>query len=97
MNPTNPYWQAPQLKLKGKMPIAHNIGFSFTLPWPDVVSPAGFYNGQGAMPGRKELVFRDDPEYFAIQGVVPSSGGIPRINPYDPIYKFDRSKFTVRY
>jgi len=76
--------------------VVHNYGFQFNLPWPDVQT-AGFYNGQGAMPDRNELIYRDDPEYFAVGGIVSATAGVPRINPYNPIYKFDRSKYTVRY
>ena len=96
MNPTNPYWTAPQITTTAQKPVTHTPGFTFVLPWPDVTT-AGFYYGQGAAPDRRELVFRSDPEYFPRGGIVPSSAGIPRINPYNPIYKFDRERHTVRY
>ena len=96
MNPTNPYWTPSTIKRKSLPPITNTLGFQFTLPWPDVQT-AGWYHGQGAIPGRKELVFRADPEYFPVQGIVPSTAGIPRINPYAPEFKFDRGKYTVRY
>ena len=96
MNPTSPYWTVPPTTIKTLKPIINNPGFLFVLPWPDV-STAGFYHGQRPVPGRKELIFRDDPEYFAVDGIVPATAGIPRINPYDPVYKFSREKFTVRY
>lgn len=97
MNPTNPYW-TPSFKYKASKylkPIT-NRGFSFNIPWPDVTT-AGYYYGSGAVPGVKKLVFKSDPEYFATQNIVPSSAGIPRINPYDPIYHFEREKHTVRF
>lgn len=98
MNPTQPYWTPPfKYKItKFQKPVVNTYGFQFTLPWPQTTT-AGFYYGEGAVPGRRELVYRPDPEWFATQNIVPSSGGVPQINPYDPVYKFDREKYTVRY
>lgn len=98
MNPTQPYWTPPfQYTTRTNLkPVTNTLGFQFTIPWPETTT-AGFYNGQGAIPGRKELVYRDDPEWFAVQNIIPSTAGVPRINPYDPVYKFDREKYTVRF
>ena len=97
MNPTNPFWTPEpafiaQTSLK---PISNTLGFQFNLPWPDPTT-AGFYYGEGPQYGRRELIYRSDPEYFARQNILPSIGGVPRFNPYDPIYKFDRSRYTAR-
>ena len=96
MNPTNPYWTpGPEIqKVVGQKNIANNF-IRFTLPWPDVTT-AGYYYGEGPQYGRRELIYRSDPEYFARQNILPSIGGVPRFNPYDPIYKFDRSRYTAR-
>ena len=95
MNPTNPYWQPPPTETKFLKPIVNTLGFQFQIPWPSVTT-AGWYYGEGAMPDRRELVYRADPEFYARGGIVPSFGGVPTINPYDPIYRFSRDKFTVR-
>ena len=98
MNPTQPFWQPP-FKFQPTQtlkPITNTLGFQFTIPWPQTQT-AGFYNGQGAIPDRKELVYRDDPEWFAVQNIVRSTAGVPEVNPYDPVYKFDRERYTVRF
>jgi len=97
MNPTNPFWTpepqfARQTNLK---PITNTLGFLITLPWPDVTT-MGQYFGEGPQYGRRELVYRSDSEYYARQNIIPSIGGVPRINPWDKIYKFSREKYTVR-
>ena len=98
MNPTQPYW-TPDFKYQKSTylkPVSNTTGFQFTIPWPNT-STAGYYNGQGAIPGRKELVYRDDPEWFSVQNIIRSSGGVPNINPYAPEYKFSREDHTVRF
>ena len=87
MNATSPYWSAPQITTTAFKPVTHTPGFNYVLPWPSVTT-AGWYYGSGATPDRRELIYRSDPEYFPRGGVVPSSGGVPSINPYNKIYKF---------
>ena len=71
------------------------MGFFFKLPHPDVTT-AGYYFGENPVDGRRELVFRSDPEYYSVDNTIPSSGKVPKINPYDPIYSFSREKFTKK-
>ena len=98
MNITQPYWNSENFSTKQRSvrPIENTYGFDFTLPWPDLTT-AGWYNGQNPVPQRQELVFRDDPEWFAVQNIVPASGGIPRYNIHSPEFKFNRENYTVRY
>lgn len=97
MNPTQPYWTPPPVYSTRKTlkPVANTYGFQFTLPWPQPTS-AGTYFGEGAVPGRRELVYRSDPEWHAVQNILPSSGGVPLINPYTAEMKFDREHYTAR-
>ena len=97
MNITNPYWNGDPMFLphKGLAPI-NNHGFFFKLPHRDVQT-AGFYFGENPGYGRRELASRSDPEYFAVQGKIPASGGVPQINPKNPIYKFKRSDFVQKF
>jgi hypothetical protein len=70
-----------------------NYGFLFRIPHP-LPSTAGYYYGENPVYGRRELVFSDQPEYFAVDGKIPASGGVPLVDPKDPIYKFKRSGVT---
>ena len=97
MNPTSPYWTPPfqWRPQKTLQPITNTYGFQFTLPW-NMPTSAGYYFGEGAVPGRRELVYRSDPEWFATQGILPSSGNVPLVNPYTQEMNFDRAHYTVR-
>ena len=102
MNVTHPFWQVPKQFVGQKSfkqtlpPVANTLGFTFQLPWPLPVS-AGWYDGQNAMWGRRELVFSSQPEYFAVENIIPSAGGVPLINPYAPEMKFSRKMVTSTY
>ena len=91
-NATNPYWTPQPIYNWGIKSQKTNDGYGFTfkLPFPDI-STAGWYFGEEPVPQRRELVFRSDPEYFAVENTIPSSGGVPKYNLYDPIYQFRRS------
>ena len=98
MNPTSPYWTPDpgfQKKQFSTKQLSNTLGFLNTLPWPEVTT-AGYYYGENPVYGRRTLVYRSDPEYYARENIIPSVGGIPSINPYDRIYKFSREKFTVK-
>ena len=94
-NATNPYWQPDPIYTWGikSQPKFDGYGFTFKLPWRDPVT-AGWYFGEGPVPQRRELVFRSDPEYFPVLNTVPSSGGLPKYNLYDPAFQFKRSDYT---
>ena len=98
MNLTNPYWNdAPMFKThKGMRRFENNLGFFFKLPVADVQT-AGFYFGDNPGYGRRELVMRSDPEYYAAGGVIRASGGVPEIDVKNPIYKFKRSDYTRNF
>ena len=95
---TNPYWDPPTVFKTRKMlkPIARDLGFQFALPWPLPVS-AGFYHGENPVWGRKQQVTASQPEWFATDNIIPSSGGIPLVNPHTAEMKFNRSQFTRQY
>ena len=97
MNLTNPYWSQPSyLKSQRGLKPMNNYGFLFKLPHHNVVT-AGYYYGENPGYGRRELVFSDQPEYFAVDGKIPASGGLPLIDPKDPIFKFKRSNVTKKF
>ena len=91
---TSNYDYRPELKWKRSEPFFGDLGYSLPLPWP-MVTTVGFWTA-GGIPEEKVLITRDDPEYFAVDNKIRSTGGLPSINPNDPIYKFKRSDYTVR-
>lgn len=94
MNLTNVYWSAPSFLQphRGLQPM-DNYGFMFKLPHPGVTT-VGYYHGENPGYGRRELVFSDQPEWYAVDGKIPASGGMPLTNPKDPAYTFKRSTVT---
>ena len=95
---TNPYWEPPVVFKTRKFlkPIARDWGFQWTLPWPLPVT-AGPYFGQNPQWGRRQNVYRSDGEWFATDNIIPSTAGIPLMNPYTEEMRFDREKYTERY
>ena len=93
MNLSSFYWTPPQIEtgvIKPQKRFEHSIGFIFDPPHPDPTS-SGWYYGEGqAYP----LVYSAQPEFFAVDGVIGSVGGIPRWNPYDKSLQFKRSQVT---
>ena len=99
MNLTNPYWTPKPIfstGTKGQKSFANNLGFFFKLPVADIQT-SGYYFGENPIPDRRELVFRSEPEYYAVDGKVPSSGGLPKYDPRDPMYAFKRSDYTKKF
>ena len=99
MNLTNPYWSPPPIFTsgkKGQKTFENHYGFHFQIPHPDI-SSAGFYFGEGPVPQRQEIVTRSDPEWFATDNTISSSGGVPKYNIYDPQFAFNRKKYTKTF
>ena len=77
------------------MPIAHNLGFQWALPWP-LPTTAGYYFGENPQWGRREYVTSSLPEWFAVDNILPSTGKQPLINPYTAEMRFSREDYTTR-
>ncbi len=97
MNPSNAYWAPPQYKRTSLKPISGNLGFLFNLPYPDPVSTP-FSNGEGNpnIYGKRELVFSALPEMYAIGNILPTTGGVPRLDPNGLAATHSRAAYTVR-
>lgn len=68
-------------------------GYSIDIPANDVYT-AGWITAKPDQWGKENtMIMRSDPEYFAPGGVIRSNV-LPHINVLDPIYTFDRSKYT---
>ena len=85
-------FHAPEFNLLRSEPYFRDYGHSFVIPW---VMPhtAGYWN-HGTIPTEKKLITRDDPEFFATNNIIRSTGGMPVINPNDTTFQFDRSDYT---
>ena len=85
-------FHTPELGLVRSEPYFRDYGHSFVMPWilPHTV---GYWN-EGSIPTEKKLITRDDPEYFATNNIIRSTGGLPVINTNDPVYRFDRNEYT---
>jgi hypothetical protein len=53
----------------------------------------GYWN-HGTIPTEKKLITRDDPEYFATNNIIPSTGGVPVIDVRERAFQFQRSDYT---
>ena len=96
---SNPYW-ASDLKFETRLTkplLDKTLGFELDIPWPLPVT-VGFFAGDGAIPGRRELSYQrpHQSEYFAIDHIVPATGGVPLVNPYAPHFKFKRSDVVFK-
>ena len=90
---TQSSWHAPELGRIQSEPYLRDYGHSFNIPW---VMPhtAGFWT-EGTIPTEKKLIMSDVPEYFATNDIIPSTGGLPVIDPSDPIYQYEREQASV--
>lgn len=97
MQPTSPYWFQPDFQSK-KMPkpIANNLGFQNSIPWPLPVTVGAIYAGAGAAPDRREINTSAFGEWFAVSNTIPSTGGVPLVNIKEPRFKYSRDDFVYR-
>jgi hypothetical protein len=89
---TQASYHAPEFGVQRSEPYFRDYGHSFTIPWilPHTV---GFWD-QGGIPTERKLITRSDPEYFATNNIVRSTGGVPVIDLHDPAYSFDRADYS---
>ena len=100
MNLTNPYWSTPAMfdTHKGLLGYENHRGFFFKIPHPDIQT-SGYYFGENPMYGRRELVMAggERPQYYAVGGILPASGGVPKYDPRSANYNVKRSNFTKKF
>ena len=97
MQATSPYWFQPEFQpvIRSK-PIAGTLGFKTNIPWPAPVTVGAIYSGDGALPDRREISTAPFGEYYAVNNIIPSSGGVPLYNIKDPVFTFSRDNFVYR-
>ena len=90
---TKNYYSNDTTMVSRSQPMFTDLGYSLDIPWNDIYT-AGWQDSKPDTWGfENKLITRSDPEYFAPENIIRSNI-IPQINPHDPIYSFDRSKFT---
>ena len=97
-NFTNVFWTAPkqfhtQTFLK---PISGHLGFQINIPKPDPVT-SGFYYGENPPINNVRaptVVTRSDPEWYVVDGTMPTVAGHARMDPTSKAMKFSRAKYT---
>ena len=95
MQVTSPYWFQPEFQtVRRDKPITHTLGFMMNIPWPAPVTVGGIYSGEGALPDRRTVETSPFGEYFAVNNIVPTSGGVSLYNTSDPIYTYSRDNFV---
>ena len=78
-----------------------DLGYSLDIPWNSVFT-SGWMDARpshdtGPVWGRENvLVTSRKPEYFASDNIVRMTGPMPEININDPMYMFDRTKYSYR-
>ena len=93
-NLTNPFWTPLPTRIQAMRPQEGHLGFQIDIPYPPPVATP-WYHGENPVIGRRELIMRADPEYFAVDNVIPYlTPNIPLVDIFDPSYSFDRQKYT---
>lgn len=99
MDVTNVYWTTPQITQTSLFPMSGHLGFHITLPYPDPVSVPSGYSGEGSenVFGKREMVYTNLPEMFTVGGnIMPTTSGIPRVDPNSFAARVNRKTMTVR-
>ena len=98
---TKNYYTNPMSHIARSYEQWTDLGYSLDIPW-NAVYTAGFFNkgdfkhSDGLPWGtERELVTRNDPEYYAPDDMIRSNV-IPEINTHNPIYSYDRKRFTFK-
>ena len=81
--------------IKASYPISGHLGFMFDLPREQpVAGPWYFGEGREYIAGDRRMVYRSDPEYFAVDNVIPAVNGKAMVDVSDPAYSFNREDWT---
>ena len=89
---TQASFHAQQFGIQRSEPYFRDYGHSFTIPW--IMPHTVGYWDQGTIPTERKLITRSDPEYFATNNIVRSTGGVPVIDLSDAAYSFNRDDYS---
>ena len=95
---TKSYFTNSSKHIQRSMAMWTDLGYSLDIPWGTVTTFGWQESNVGHIDGpmwgtERDLTTRSDPEYWA-EGDIIRSNVLPEINPHDPIYSFERSKYT---
>lgn len=100
MSIVNAYWVPSPDHITFSNPKFNDLGFRNDLPWPLPATVGAEYFGSGReqLPLEKVLNKTIQGEYFPRGGnVVPSSGGMPLINPFSKTFTHERDAYTTKF
>lgn len=100
MSIVNAYWLPRPTHVTTANPQFADLGFRNDIPWPLPTTVGAEYFGAGReeLPFEKELNPTVQGEYFPRGGnMIPSSGGIPLVNPYSKTFNFERDAYTTEF
>lgn len=92
---TKNYYLNTASEIERSQPVFADKGYSLDIPANDISTAGWQFEKPNTWGKENVLITRPDPEYFAPDNVIRSNV-LPQINPKDPIYAFDRSKFTYK-
>lgn len=97
---TKNYYSNTSSQISRGMEPWQDLGYSLDIPWNSIWTTgfmdAPFTHADGPVWGEeRKMISRSDPEYYA-SGNIIRSNVIPEINTRDPIYSFDRRKYTIK-
>ena len=96
----NAYWLPEPTDVRAVNHKPGDLGFRNDLPWPLPATVGAEYFGEGRneLPLEKELNTTFQGEYHMRGGnVVPSSGGVPLVNPYSKTFTHSRDAFSQKF
>ena len=92
---TKNYFLNEASTVERSQPVFADLGYSLDIPWNDIITTGWVESKPSNYGSENLLITRSDPEYFAPNNVIRSNV-LPHINVNDPVYQFDRSKFTYK-
>ena len=99
MNILSAYWVPPVTDVRFANHKERDLGFRNDIPWPLPATVGAEYFGEGRqeLPLEKSLNATVQGEYHARGGMIPSTGGIPLINPYSKTFNHARENYEVPF
>ena len=90
---TKNYYTNESTHIKRGMEYMSDLGYSLEIPWNTIYTAGWQYKKPDIWGYERKLITKPDPEFWA-SGNTIRSNVMPEINIHNPIYSFDRSKWT---